>query len=85
MDFGATKMPKLNLTLKCEDVKISTSYRNNLVEVELTNIDSLDGINENDILNNFLDLRLLFDKIIEKDEDILHDYLIKSGYIFSKG
>ena len=78
-------MPKLNLTLKCEDVKMSTAYRNNLVEVELINIDSLDTISEDDILNNFLDLRLLFDKIIEKDEDILHDYLIKSGYIFSKG
>ena len=78
-------MPKLNLTLKCEDVKISTAYRNNLVEVELINIDSLDTISEDDILNNFQDLRLLFDKIIEKDEDILHDYLIKSGYIFSKG
>lgn len=45
----------------------------------------LDTISEDDILNNFLDLRLLFDKIIEKDEDILQDYLIKSGYIFSKG
>lgn len=78
-------MPKLNLTLKCEDVKISTAYRNILVEVELINIDSLDTISEDDILNNFEDLRLLFDKIIEKDEDILHDYLIKSGYIFSKG
>ena len=78
-------MPKLNLTLKCEDVKISTAYRNNLVEVELINIDSLDTICEDDIINNFLDLRLLFDKIIEKDEDILNDYLIKSGYIFSKG
>lgn len=78
-------MPKLNLTLKCEDVKISTAYRNNLVEVELINIDSLDNISEDDIINNFEDLRLLFDKIIEKDEDILHDYLIKSGYIFSKG
>ena len=78
-------MPKLNLTLKCEDVKMSTAYRNNLVEVELINIDSLDTISEDDILNNFLDLRLLFDKIIEKDEDILQDYLIKSGYIFSKG
>ena len=78
-------MPKLNLTLKCEDVKVSTSYRNNLIKVELINIDSLDTINEDDIVNNFEDLRLLFDKIIKKDEDILHDYLIKSGYIFSKG
>ena len=78
-------MPKLNLTLKCEAVKISTAYRNNLVEVELINIDSLDTISEDDIINNFEDLRLLFDKIIEKDEYILHDYLIKSGYIFSKG
>ena len=59
-------MPKLNLTLKCEDVKISTAYRNNLIEVELTNIDSLDTISEENIINNFLDLRLLFDKIIEK-------------------
>ena len=78
-------MSKLNLTLKCQDINISSGYYDNLMKVELLEVESLDTISEDDIINNFEDLRLLFDKIIEKDKDILHDYLIKSGYIFSKG
>ena len=74
---------KFNLQLECEDINITTNYYNKLVEVNLIGIEKLE-IDENIILDNFQDLRLLFEKIIEKDEDILHDYLTASGYIFNK-
>ena len=74
---------KFNLQLECEDINITTSYYNKLVEVNLIGIEKLE-IDENIILDNFRDWRLLLEKIIEKDEDILHDYLTNSGYIFNK-
>ena len=74
---------KFNLQLECEDINITTNYYNKLVEVNLIGIEKLE-IDENIILDKFGDLRLLFEKIIEKDEDILHDYLTASGYIFNK-
>ena len=74
---------KFNLQLECEDINITTNYYNKLVEVNLIGIEKLE-IDENIILDKFQDLRLLFEKIIEKDEDILHDYLTASGYIFNK-
>ena len=74
---------KFNLQLECEDINITTNYYNKLVEVNLIGIEKLE-IDENIILDNFQDWRLLFEKIIEKDEDILHDYLTASGYIFNK-
>ena len=74
---------KFNLQLECEDINITTNYYNKLVEVNLIGIEKLE-IDENIILDKFQDWRLLFEKIIEKDEDILHDYLTASGYIFNK-
>ena len=74
---------KFNLQLECEDINITTNYYNKLVEVNLIGIEKLE-IDENIILDKFQDLRLLFEKIIEKDEDILHSYLVDSGYIFNK-
>ena len=74
---------KFNLQLECEDINITTNYYNKLVEVNLIGIEKLE-IDENIILDKFQDLKLLFEKIIEKDEDILHDYLTASGYIFNK-
>ena len=74
---------KFNLQLECEDINITTNYYNKLVEVNLIGIEKLE-IDENIILDKFQDLRLLFEKIIEKDEDILHNYLTDSGYIFNK-
>ena len=74
---------KFDLQLECEHIDITTNYYNKLVEVNLIGIEKLE-IDENIILDKFQDLRLLFEKIIEKDEDILHDYLTASGYIFNK-
>ena len=74
---------KFNLQLECEHIDITTNYYNKLVQVNLTGIEEME-LDENIILDNFRDWRLLFEKIIEKDEDILHSYLTDSGYIFNK-
>ena len=74
---------KFNLQLECEYVSTTINYYNKLLKVNLIGIEKLE-LNENIIVDKFGDLRLLFEKIIEKDEDILHSYLIDSGYIFNK-
>ena len=74
---------KYNLQLECEHIDITTNYYNKLVQVNLTGIENME-LDENIILDKFGDLRLLLEKIIEKDEDILHSYLIDNGYIFNK-
>ena len=75
----------MNLEINCDYANIETRYNNNKIKVNLQNVDLdfLGQINEEHILQGF-DNRLLFEKLIENDEDILHDYLIKSEYIFSK-
>lgn len=75
----------MNLEIECDYANIETKYNSNKLKVNLQNVDLdfLGQINEEHILQGF-DNRLLFEKLIENDEDILHDYLIKSGYIFSK-
>lgn len=75
----------MNLEIECDYANIETKYNSNKLKVSLQNVDLdfLGQINEEQILQGF-DNRLLFEKLIENDEDILHDYLIKSGYIFSR-
>lgn len=75
----------MNLEIECDYANIETKYNSNKLKVSLQNVDLdfLGQINEEQILQGF-DNRLLFEKLIENDEDILHDYLVKSGYIFSK-
>lgn len=75
----------MNLEIECDYANIETKYNSNKLKVSLQNVDLdfLGHINEDQILQGF-DNRLLFDKLIELDEDILHDYLVKSGYIFNK-
>ena len=75
----------MNLELECDYSNIESKYNSNKLKVSLRNVDLdfLGQINEEQILQGF-DNRLLFEKLIENDKDILHDYLIKSGYIFSK-
>lgn len=75
----------MNLEIECDYANIETKYNSSKLKVSLQNVDLdfLGQINEEQILQGF-DNRLLFEKLIENDEDILHDYLIKSGYIFSK-
>lgn len=75
----------MNLEIECDYANIETKYNSNKLKVSLQNVDLdfLGQINEEQILQGF-DNRLLFEKLIENDEDILHDYLTKSGYIFNK-
>ena len=75
----------MNLEIECDYANIETKYNSNKLKVSLQNVDLdfLGQINEEQILQGF-DNRLLFEKLIENDEDILHDYLVKSGYIFNK-
>lgn len=74
---------KYNLQLECEHIDITTNYYNKLVKVNLIGIENM-KLDENIILDNFGDLRLLLEKIVEKDEDILHSYLVDSGYVFNR-
>lgn len=53
------------------------------VEIEKVDYDFLNIIDTATILKN-TDNKLLFEAIIENDEDILHDYLVSHGYIFNK-
>ena len=75
----------MNLEINCDYANIETRYNNNKIKVNLQNVDLdfLGYINEEQILQGF-DNRLLFEKLIENNEDMLNDYLVKSGYIFNK-
>ena len=75
----------MNLEIECDYANIETKYNSNKLKVSLQNVDLdfLGQINEEQILQGF-DNRLLLEKLIENDEDILHDYLTKCGYIFNK-
>lgn len=72
----------MNLEINCDYANIETRYNNNKIKVNLQNVDLdfLGYINEEQILQGF-DNRLLFEKLIENNEDMLNDYLVKSGYI----
>ena len=72
----------MNLELECDYANIETRYNNNKIKVSLQNVDlDFSGyINEEQILQGF-DNRLLFEKLIESDVDILHDYLTKNNLI----
>ena len=76
----------MDLEIECDYANIETKYNSNKLKVSLQNVDLdfLGQINEEQILQGF-DNRLLFEKLIENDEDILHDYLVKSGYIYLVG
>ena len=69
----------MNLEIECDYANIETRYNNNKIKVNLQNVDLdfLGYINEEQILQGF-DNRLLFEKLIENDEDILNDYLTKN-------
>lgn len=72
----------MNLEIECDYANIETKYNSNKLKVSLQNVDLdfLGQINEEQILQGF-DNRLLFEKLIENDEDILHEYLIKNNLI----
>lgn len=73
------------LEIKCDYANIETKHGTTRLTVSLDNVDLdfLDQISENEILEGF-DNRLLFDKLIENNGDILHEYLTSHGYLFNK-
>ena len=75
----------MNLEIICEYANLETASEKNKMKVTLTNCneDFLGNVEIKDIISGF-DNRELFEALIENDEDLLHDYLIKSGYVFNK-
>ncbi len=75
----------MNLEITCEYANLETAYDKNKMKVTLTNCneDFLGNIEIKDIISGY-DNRGLFEALIVNDEDLLHDYLTKSGYVFSK-
>lgn len=75
----------MTLVIECDNANIDTSYYNNQIRVGLldVNLSFLNDINEDEIIKHY-DNQLLFEKLIENDEDLLHSYLTANGYIFNK-
>ncbi len=74
----------MNTKIICKHInQIETSYYTNEMTLELEEVD-LREVLPKDIAKEYPYLVELFEAIIEHDEEILHDYLIKSGYVFNK-
>lgn len=75
----------MNIEIKCDDVRVDTSHYTNKIKLSVTGADLsfLNDLDYKDVLNG-LDNKLLFDKLIENDDELLHDYLTTSGYVFNK-
>lgn len=75
----------MNITINCEYANLETAYDKNMMKVSLTNCnkDFIGDIEIEDIITGF-DNSELFEKLIENDEELLHNYLEDSGYIFNK-
>ena len=73
------------LIIACDYSCISNSAVKNSVLVELHNTDNsfIERLEVNDIVS-YCDNEKLFEAIIENDDEILYNYLEKSGYIFNK-
>jgi len=72
------------MKIQAQEVKVEP-INSKYIEVTLESPDMefLHDIKVEDLLAGF-DCQELFEKIIENDELILHDYLEKNGYIFNK-
>lgn len=74
----------MNANIMCNLVSgINTSYYAKEMILELQGID-LREVEPKDIAKEYPYLEELFEAIIENDEEILHNYLTASGYIFNK-
>ena len=65
---------------------VDTSHFTNQIaivveDLDLTFIRDLEPL---EIIQNCNDAEKLFEAIIENDEEILHNYLTKNGYLFNK-
>ena len=73
------------LTIKCESVNIETKHNTNGIEVSMykPHMDFIGDIEIIELVKGFDNSRL-FEAIIDNDEEVLHNYLTKSGYTFHK-
>lgn len=74
-----------SLKINCDSINIETRNGTNEIILEINKPDFafLGDISIEELVKGY-DNRELFEAIIENDEEILHDYLIKSGYVFNK-
>lgn len=75
----------MTLEIKCDDVRVDTSHYTNKIQLNITNVDLsfLNDLDYKDVLNG-VDNKLLFEKLVENDDELLHDYFVRHGYVFSK-
>lgn len=73
------------LNIRCGYIENVTPLTTGDVDVTLKSVDKdfIDNLEIKDIVS-YADNKKLFKAIIENDEDILHNYLQQSGYIFNK-
>ena len=73
------------LTIRCDSVNIETRHGTNeiILDIQKPDLVFLGDIKIEDLVKGY-DNRELFEAIIENDEEILHEYLTKNGYIFNK-
>ena len=74
-----------SLQIKCDSINVETRQGTNeiILEINKPDLAFLGDIDICELVKGY-DNRELFEVIIENDEDILHDYLTKSGYVFNK-
>lgn len=74
-----------SLQIKCDSVNIETRHGTNeiILDIQKPDLVFLGDIKIEDLVKGY-DNRELFELIIENDEEILHEYLTKHGYIFNK-
>lgn len=74
-----------SLQIKCDSVNIETRHGTNeiILDIQKPDLVFLGDIKIEDLVKGY-DNRELFEIIIENDEELLHEYLTKHGYIFNK-
>lgn len=74
-----------SIYIECDDVKIDTIRHDTQIHLIIA-YPSLDFIGDLAIENiiSYCNNEKLFEAIIDNDDEILHNYLTKSGYIFNK-
>jgi len=74
----------MNTKIICKHIKeIATSNYTNEMTLELQEA-YLREVEPKDIAKEYPYIWELFEAIIEQHDEVLHDYLTKSGYIFNK-
>lgn len=74
-----------SLQIKCDSVNIETRHGTNeiILDIQKPDLVFLGDIKIEDLVKGYDNIEL-FEVIIENDEEILHEYLTKHGYIFNK-